>query len=230
MEQTVIITGASSGIGQAAARRFYEEGYDLVVNSRSRERLAAAMSDFDEDRVRLVVGDVGEEQTARELVQAAQEFGSVDVVVNNAGFGVFKPVEELSREDFEGQLRTNVLGVFFVCKHAVPVMRSQDRGQIINISSMAGKNHFATGTAYTASKFAVQGFTGSLKKELRDGHVKVAALLPGSVDTQFFEVADVPLNEQRHLEPETVAQKILEIAQQPADSDVDEVVLRPALR
>lgn len=231
MAETVLITGASSGIGKATAELFYEHGYDLVLNSRSAGSLSAAAESFDDDRVALVAGDVGEEETARRLVAAATDrFGSLDVVVNNAGYAVFKPVEQLTREDFLGQLETNVLGVFFVCKHAVAVMRAQDRGQIVNISSMAGRNHFATGTAYTASKFAVQGFTGSLKKELRDSHVKVASVLPGSVDTRFFEKADMPLNQQRHLEPESVAQAVLQLARQPADADADELVLRPALR
>lgn len=231
MTKVVLITGASSGIGQAIAKQFYTQGYNLVLNARSKESLQEAASGFAEERVALVLGDVSQEATAKRLVdEAKKRFGSLDVVVNNAGVGVFNKVEDTSREEFEKQLHTNVLGVFFVCKHALPVLREQDSGQFIMISSMAAKTHFAGGGAYCASKWALQGFTGSLKQELRDSHIKVASILPGSVDTPFFDKAGASLNQERHLEPSSVALAAWQVASQPVDADIDELVLRPALR
>ncbi len=229
MDEVVLITGASSGIGRAVAKRFYAEGYNLVLTSRS--ELSLEELGFSSARVATLAGDIREESTARELVAlATRRFSRLDVVVNNAGVGVFNSVEDVSAQEFSQQLDTNVLGPFFVVKHALPVLREQDRGQIVMVSSLAGKNFVAGGSAYCASKWALQGFTGSLKQELRDTHIKVGSVLPGSVDTPFFSKAGASLNQERYLAASSVAQAVLQLAQQPVDADVDEVVLRPALK
>lgn len=226
---TAIITGASSGIGQHTARKLYADGYDLVLNARSLDGLKETVKDFSSQRYVLVAGDISDELVNNQLAnEAIKNFSSIDVVIANAGYGVFKSVEELSREEFLGMLKTNTLGVFLTIQACLPTLRKQDSGQIIAISSMAGINHFATGSGYCASKWAVQGFMGSLKQELRDSHIKSACILPGSVDTPFFSRSEVELNQKRHLEVEAIVMHIHNVVNQPASSDLDEVVVRPA--
>ena len=229
MKPVVLITGASSGIGKATAKLFYKQGYNLVLSSRSEESLKQVTNNFSRERYQLVTGDIQEEATAKQLVaQTRKHFGRLDVLVNNAGVGVFGSVEETSARDFDVQMRTNVRGVFLLTKHALTLLKEQDEGQIVMVSSMAAKNFVPDASVYCASKWALRGFTGSLKHELRDTHIKVGSILPGSVDTPFFAKAGAQLNPERHLSPVSVAQAIFQLATQPVDADVDEVVLRPA--
>lgn len=227
--KTVLITGASEGIGKACVNTFYDAGYNVVLFSRSEYKLNAVVSDFEDERVLVVSGDVTDEDDVKRLVSdSKKKFGCVDVLINNAGLGIFKMIEDLSKDDFSKQLDVNVLGMFLVTKHVLPLMKEKDKGQIVNVSSMAGKNYFASGTAYSASKWAVMGFNGSLKQELRKTKIKVAVVCPGSVDTEFFDKAGMSPNKERLLKPESVSQKIFEIATQARDSDIDELVIRPA--
>lgn len=226
---TIIITGATSGIGRATAKTFSEAGYTCILNSRTESDLEELSTELPGEHI-VVPGDVGEEETAKKIAGAAREAEAPITLFNNAGFGEFKPIEDMSKESFESQFQTNVTGVFLVTKHVLPVLRKHGEGNIITTSSMAGKNVFANGTAYASTKWAVQGFMGCLKKEVRDTHIKVGTILPGSVDTAFFDDAPFGPTENRHLDAEDVAQTAWFLANQPRNADIDEITLRPAKR
>ncbi len=229
MSNVIVITGASSGIGRATAERFAENQYTCVLNARSHDELQGLASNLPGDH-EVVAGDITEEATSESLRDAVEDVGGIDVLFANAGYGVFKPVEEFSKDEFEDQFATNVTGVFLPIKHLLPVFRDQDEGSIIVTSSMAAKNTFKTGSAYAATKHAVQGFIGCVKQELRDTHVKCASILPGSVDTAFFKDKSFSPTEDRHLNAEDVARTVSFVAEQPSTADLDEIVLRPAKR
>ena len=229
MSQVIVITGASSGIGRATAEQFAENGYTCVLNARSEDELKELASDLPGNH-RVVAGDITEEKTSVSLRDEIEDLGRVDVLFANAGRGVFKPVEEFSKETFEDQFATNVTGVFLPVKHLLPVFRDQDEGSIIVTSSMAAKNTFKNGSAYAATKHAVEGFIGCVKQELRDSHVKCASILPGSVDTAFFNDKSFGPTEDRHLDAVDVAKTVQFVAEQPSTADLDEIVLRPARR
>lgn len=229
MTDVIVITGASSGIGLATAELFARESYTCVLNARSEADLKELADDLPGDH-EVVAGDITNESTSVELRTVVERLGGVDVLFANAGYGSFKPVEEFSKDEFEDQFATNVTGVFLPIKHLLPVFRDQDEGSIIVTSSMAAKNTFKTGSAYAATKHAVQGFIGCVKDELRDTHVKCGSILPGSVDTAFFKDKDFGPTEDRHLSADDVAETVRFIAEQPGTADVDEIVLRPARR
>lgn len=231
MAKTVIITGLSSGIGAATAKKFYKEGYNVVGFSRNleKQRKVANKHEFDPNRSLLIKGDVTKEEDVKNAVkQTIKAFKKIDVLVNNAGFGKFGIVEELELKDFEEQFSVNVFGVFLMTKHVLKHMKERDEGQIIMISSMAGKNHFKGGTAYASTKWALQGFTGCLKTELRPTKIKVGTILPGSVDTAFFDEVGMSPNPKRCLKPSDISRQIYNLANQDKHSDIDEIIVRPA--
>jgi short-subunit dehydrogenase len=186
--QVALITGASSGIGAAIARAFLGEGADLVVVARREERLAALADGARAEgrRVIPVVGDTREEATAERAVRAATEqLGRLDILVNNVGIGIYKNLVDTSASDYDAMMSTNMRSTFVFTRHAVPVMLERGAGSIINVASMAGVMGFAGEAVYCATKFAQVGFTQALDRELRPRGIKVGALCPGGVKTEF---------------------------------------------
>jgi NAD(P)-dependent dehydrogenase (short-subunit alcohol dehydrogenase family) len=120
------------------------------------------------------------------LIQsAAQRFGGIDVLVNNAGIGTFKPVDQLSPEEWDAVIATNLSGPFYCCREAIPIMRQRGGGYIFNISSLAGVNAFAGGSAYNASKFGLNGFSEAIMQDVRHDNIRVSYIMPGSVATDL---------------------------------------------
>jgi len=229
-EDIIVITGATSGIGRATAQQFASNGYTAVLNARTESDLKELRDELPGETHRVVAGDIGDENTSKVIKTIVDDLGGVDILFNNAGYGEMQPVAEMSKDAFENQLNTNVTGVFLPTKHLLPVFREQDHGSIITTSSLAAKNSFANGSAYVASKKAVQGFMECVKQELRDTNVKCGTILPGSVDTAFFDDLPFGPTEDRHLDAEDVAKTVWFVANQPASADLDEIVLRPAKR
>lgn len=181
--KTVLITGCSTGIGQASALHFAEQGWNVVAtmrNTQAGEELAKHAN------IRVIALDVTSRESAQHAVEAAlKEFGRLDVVVNNAGYGLFGPFETASEEAIDKQFQTNVTGIFNVTRAALPAMRSQKEGVIINVSSIGGLAAFPLFSLYHATKFAVFGFSESLQYELAPFGIKVKVIAPGGVKTDF---------------------------------------------
>jgi short-subunit dehydrogenase len=156
------------------------------------------------------------------------EFGGVDVLVNNAGIGLFQSVEEMSPEDFRAVLETNLNSVFYACHEAIPLMRQRGGGYIINISSLAGANPHPRMAAYNASKFALNGFSEALMQEVRHDHIKVSYIMPGSVNTYFG--GDTPSADQSwQLQPADVARVVLDLLRHDERSLPSRVEIRPSM-
>jgi 3-oxoacyl-[acyl-carrier protein] reductase len=186
--KVVLITGASAGIGRASALALAQEGANMVLTARRQERLAeleAAVQQIG-GKVLSVVGDATEEETARQCVMAAtQTFGTLDILINNVGVGNYKNLVDTSAAEYDELMDTNVRSTFLFTRYAVPVMIAQRSGTILMISSMAGINGFAGEAVYCATKFAQIGFAQALDKELRPHGIKVGAICPGGVKTEF---------------------------------------------
>ncbi|HEY7834637.1 MAG TPA: SDR family oxidoreductase [Ktedonobacterales bacterium] len=186
--KVALITGASSGIGQAVARAFLAKGADLVLVARREERLRALAADATRAgrRCAVVVGDVRDEATAEHAVRmATHDLGQLDLLVNNAGIGIYKQLADTSAADYDAMMNTNMRSTFLFTRHAVPVMLAAKAGMIINIASMAGVMGFAGEAVYCATKFAQVGFTQALDRELRPHGIKVGVICPGGVKTEF---------------------------------------------
>lgn len=231
--RVALITGASSGIGQAIAQAFLREGADLTVVARREERLreledAARQSGR---RCVAVLGDVREETTAEQAVQAAvREFGRLDILVNNAGIGIYKLLVDTTAADYDAMMDTNMRSTFLFTRHAVPVMLERGAGTIINVASMAGVIGFPNEAVYCASKFAQVGFTQALDRELRPRGIKVGAVSPGGVKTEFAlgtGRTEEGVAASGMLESEDVARAVLLMATQPAHSRIMEIRMRP---
>ena len=181
--QTVLITGCSSGIGRMAARLFAERGWNVAATARRPEAIADLMA----PNVVLLALDVTDEGSVGAAVAATMErFGRIDVLVNNAGFGVFGPLEAISRADLAREFDVNVLGLAAVTRHVLPVMRQQRSGTIVNMSSIGGRLTSPLCSAYYATKFAVEGLSDSLAYELKGHGIRVKLVEPAHFKTDFI--------------------------------------------
>ncbi len=193
--KTALITGGSSGIGLDAARGFLEEGYNVVISGRNEDKLKQAIKTLgNEDRTAYVAGNIGEPETGKKLVQLAiDRFGSVDVLVNNAGIFGLKPFLENTEEDLDQYINGNLKGTYFVSQAAVKQMKKQGGGSIVNIGTVLIMHPSASIPASAAliTKGGVHALTTSLASELAADNIQVNAVAPGVVRTPLYGDADV---------------------------------------
>lgn len=230
-DDLTIVTGASRGIGRAIAIRLAKSGGNLVLIGRDKNKLEETVKIVSEQGVNGVyyTGDVSNksfiENTVKDVID---KFGKVDNLINNAGVAVFKKFVDTSIDDFMLQMNVNMYAVFNFIKAVVPYMIQNNRGTIINISSLGGKNPFVYGTTYSATKHALMGFTKSLMLELREFNIRVAAVCPGSVQTDMIINTPVaPKEISKVLQPEDVAETVALIINLPRSALVSEIEIRP---
>jgi len=194
-KNTILITGASSGMGLDIARGFLERGSNVVMNARNSEKLAAAARALgDENRIAIVPGDIGNKETGEKMVKSAVErFGSADVLVNNAGIFGMKPFLESTEEDLDKYIRINLKGTYFVTQAVVRQMKQQGGGSIVNIGTVLITHSMAGVPASAAliTKGGVHALTTSLASELAADNIRVNAVAPGIVRTPIYGDADV---------------------------------------
>lgn len=183
MSQTVLITGTSTGIGRETARLFQSQGWNVIATMRAPEK-ETELNQL--ENVRVLRLDVTDEESIREVIaEGTSEFGSIDVLVNNAGFGSFGLLEATSLDAIREQFETNVVGLLATTKAVLPHMRERRQGVVVNISSMGGRIGFPLGTLYHGSKFAVEGLSEALSYELAAVGIRVKIVEPGMVRTDF---------------------------------------------
>ena len=190
MNKTVLVTGASRGIGRAIAYRFAREGYSLIINcSKSADELMSLKSELEQNfgvSVLASVGNIGEYSYVEKLFQEIkEEFGGVDIVINNAGISHIGLLSDMSAEDWHRIIDVNLSSVFYTSKLAIPYMVSNKRGKIINISSVWGNIGSSCEVAYSASKGGINSFTKALAKELAPSNIQVNAIACGCIDTEM---------------------------------------------
>ncbi|MBE4906837.1 SDR family oxidoreductase [Bacillus luteolus] len=231
--QVAIVTGASRGIGKAIAFKLAEIGTKLsLVGSseeihKTREELREA--GFHEVITHQV--DVSNEEQMQDLVEkTVSQFGTVDVLVNNAGIGFFKLVEDTNVDEWRKVFEVNVQGVFVGSKAVLPYMKEKKFGTIITISSDVGRYTIPNGAAYTATKYAVQGFSGALAQEVREYGIRVGTINPGMVDTYFNNSEQGTDDKKEWLKAENVAEAVIYMASAPKHMVIDEIVLHPLIQ
>ncbi|HEX5633392.1 MAG TPA: SDR family oxidoreductase [Gemmatimonadales bacterium] len=229
--RVAFVTGATEGIGRAVAWSLGRAGWQVGFCARNGQKVAAVQRELEEAGIVAagVPADVGVEADVTRAVQdVTGRLGPIDTLVNNAGVLIAKPFLELTLEEFDRTMTTNVRSLFLVTRAVLPAMRAQGRGDIVNIASLAGRNGFAGGTAYTASKHAVLGFSRSLMLETRKEGIRVVAICPGSVATTML--TDQPMlkaDHERILRPEDVAATVLAALLLPERALVSELDVRP---
>ena len=231
-EHVALVTGATAGIGRATAFALGRAGYRVGVCARTAARVEALVAELRAEGIPAAgrAADVGQAEAVEALVKAiTTELGPVDTLINNAGIAIFRPLTELSLEDWDATMATNLRSLFLVTRAVLPGMVERKSGIIVNVASLAGKNPIAGGTAYAASKHAVLGFSKSLMLEVRKNGVRVLAICPGSVDTALIRNIRPPsAQEGEMLQPEDVAQAILDAVRMPSRATVSEIDIRPA--
>ena len=230
--KTAVITGASAGIGWASALALAEEGANLVLSARRQDRLAELEAAVEKagGRAVTIAGDAKEEDTARQVVDlAVKTFGTLDILINNVGIGNYKNIIDTSAEEYDEMMDSNVRSTFLFTRYAVPVMIKQGSGTILMISSMAGVYGFGGEAVYCATKFAQVGFAQALDKELRPHGIKVGAICPGGVKTEFAlgkGRTEASVAASGMLDPEDVAGVVLMACTQSPGSRIIEVQMR----
>ena len=227
-----IVTGGSRGIGFEIARALLSEGADVLITSRSHESLASALSHLGsaaEGRKLLSFAcDVGKSKEVDALFTYADEhFSGVDILVNNAGSGIFRSAAELTIEEWDRTIATNLSGAFYCTHAAIPRMLQRDGGFIINISSLAGRNPFAGGAAYNASKFGLNGLSEATMLDHRHSRIRVSYVMPGSVDTGFSG-QEPQTKSTWKIAPEDVAEIVISILRMPERTLISRVEVRPS--
>jgi 3-oxoacyl-[acyl-carrier protein] reductase len=228
---TALITGATEGIGRATAFALGRAGYRVGVCARTEAKVRQLVEELKARGIEAAgaKADVGQPDAVPPAVQKiATALGEIGVLINNAGILIAKPFEELTLDDWDSTMGTNVRSLYLMTREVLPAMRRRREGTIINVASLAGKNGFAGGTAYTASKHAVLGFSRSLMLEVRKDNVRVIAICPGSVATGMMrDQTMLKADPDKVLQPEDVADSILHAIQLPVRAMVSELDIRP---
>ncbi len=228
--KVALITGAGQGIGLAIARALAAEGCNLVITSRNKTTLAKACRELKAKNAHVLscLCDVRDPISVRDLMAAVQgRFHHIDILINNAG--VAHPnlnVRDLPLDSWREVIDTNLTGMFLVTSTALPLMKSG--GLIVNNLSIAARRVFAGSSAYNASKHGALGFTNTLREELREKGIRVIALLPGATDTAIWNTLWPEAPRKKMMQPETVAQALVNALILPAESTVEELVIMPS--
>ena len=231
-DKVAVVTGGSRGIGFSIAKALLAEGAKVFICGRDANTVKAALEKLHDTAPANVDGttaDVRNYEDCRKLLKvAAERFGGLDILVNNAGVGVFKPVDQLSVEEWNMTIQTNLSGVFYCCREAIPLMRKRGGGYIFNISSLAGVNPMATGAAYNASKFGLNGFSEAMMQDVRYDGIRVSYIMPGSVDTDFGAAPGSRAHQSWKLAGEDIAKAVVDLYTFPRRALASRIEMRPS--
>jgi len=225
--KSALVTGGTKGIGRAIAESLIKTGARVAITARHEDEIAQAVSQLNTIGPGTATGHVCDVRDYNQVKSVFARLDSLDILINNAGVGIFGSVESMSVEDFRAVLETNVFGVFYCCHEAIPLMKKRGGGYIINISSLAGANPHPEMAAYNASKFGLNGFSEALMQEVRQDGIKVTYIMPGSVNTQFG--GDEPSEQKSwQLQPPDIAQVVIDLLEFPDRALPSRIEIRPS--
>ncbi len=243
MTKIALITGATSGIGEATAIEFAKHNYNLIITGRRAGRLLELAKKITEEydvQVKTLVFDVRVKESVDEVIDSLEsDWKKVDILVNNAGLASgLDPIQDGDVDDWEKMIDTNVKGLLYVSKSVIPLMIANKKGHIVNISSIAGKEAYANGNVYCATKHAVEALTKSMRIDLLKEGIRVSSVSPGMVDTEFSQVrfhGDTKRAEDVYkgfepLHAEDIAGTIWFIASRPAHVNINDVLIMPTVQ
>jgi NAD(P)-dependent dehydrogenase (short-subunit alcohol dehydrogenase family) len=225
--KVAIVTGSTKGIGLAIAERMVNEGASVVVSSRTASEVESVAERLGDHAIGIPC-DVADPEGCQRLVdEAVERLGRLDVLVNNAGCGIIKPMAELTVAEWRAQIDVNLGGVFYMSKAALPHLSLSGDGFIINIGSLAGRNTFPGGTGYNASKFGLVGMSEAMMLDVRQTDVRVSIIMPGSVNTAFGGMEQKPERAWK-LEADDCALAVMQLLEYPKEAHVSRIEMRPS--
>lgn len=238
--KTILISGGTNGIGKGAAQQLLKDGHNVVAFSRTREKCDALTAELTQkypaERFLVQPAGVNNKKSLLAIVDSTlKKFKSIDVLINNAGFGYFAASDEVDIKRYEDMIQTNVVGMARLTKLVVPQMKKQKSGLILNISSISGTRSSAQGEFYSATKFAVMGYSDGLRKELEEFGIKVSTLCPGMIRTDFFSKEEFARRKKGKwhgvvppmMEVEDINRIISLICNQSAGCDIQDLTVMP---
>jgi NAD(P)-dependent dehydrogenase (short-subunit alcohol dehydrogenase family) len=224
----IVVAGASGGIGSHLSKLLKQSGAEVFMTGRNMDKLAAAAAAAGVPESYLAVANISDEADMSALGErVAAVLGVPDMLVNAAGIGIIKPVDQLSLEDFNRSLQVNLVGTFLFVKTFLPAMKEAKKGLIINIPGVLGKVPMAGAAAYSASKYGIVGMMQSIREELKRTEIRITNLFLGGVDSPFWDTIDLKVQKDKMIREEEAARSIWFLCQQPASGVVSEMVLQP---
>jgi NADP-dependent 3-hydroxy acid dehydrogenase YdfG len=224
----VVVAGASGGIGGHLSKLLRQSGAEVFMTGRNAEKLAAAAANAGVPEDHCFVADISVEAEMALLGdKVVQVMGTPDILVNAAGVGIIKSIENLTLEDFNKSLQTNLVGTFLLVKTFLPGMKEVKKGLIINIPGVLGKVPMAGAAAYSASKYGIVGMMQSIREELKRTEIRITNIFMGGVDSPFWDTIDLKVQKEKMIREEEAARSIWFLCQQPASGVVSEMVLQP---
>jgi len=224
----VVVAGASGGIGGHLSKLLRQSGAEVFMTGRNAEKLAAAADNAGVPADHCYVADVTVEAEMTLLGNSVKQvMGTPDILVNAAGVGIIKSIDNLTLEDFNKSLQTNLVGAFLLVKTFLPAMKEIKKGLIINIPGVLGKVPMAGAAAYSASKYGIVGMMQSVREELKRTEIRITNIFMGGVDSPFWDTIDLKVQKEKMIREEEAARSIWFLCQQPASGVVSEMVLQP---
>ena len=222
-----IVTGASTGLGKSISIKLALSGYEIILASRNLEKLNEVHRIINSKggKSKVILTDVSNESDIENLYSKI-DIERVDIVVNNAGFGIFNKIYKISSDEWDNQINTNLKGSFLMTRYVSESMIKRKTGRLVFINSVAGINAYPYSSAYVASKFGLRGFTSSLREELREHNIKVISIHPGAIDTPFWNKVNVDFPKDEMLKADDVADSVVHAILAPDNVVQEEVVIR----
>ncbi len=222
--KNILITGGSKGLGKEIAKQFKEASNNVIILASSDEVFNTAK----ELNVTAYKCNIRDERQVKNVIKdILNKYGHIDILINNAGVGYFSLMEETSTEDFDKMFDINVRGTFLVTKELIPSMKQRKSGAIINVSSDVGLRTIPNGSIYAATKYAIQGLSGSLAQELREFGIKVTTINPGMMDTNFADTKQGEDYKKDFIKVEDISDVILYISNMPSYLVMDQIIIHP---
>ena len=227
MKRTAVITGSSSGIGRHIALGLSQK-YHIIIISRDSDKLNSVKKEIEKygNSCELIIGDISSDANFADCHRKIKKIKNIEVLVNNAGVGIFNKLEDITSDEWDIQLNTNLKGAFLVTKSILPSMIYKKSGKIVFINSVAGLNPYPCSSAYVASKYGLRGFSSSLREEIREHNIKVISIYPGAVDTPFWDKIKSEFPKDQMLSSSDVASSVINAILAPGNLVQEEIIIR----
>ena len=224
----VVVAGATGGIGSSLVKLLVQSGAEVFITGRNNEKLSNLATSHGIPASHCMVAD-NSDGTQMELMaeRVLSQLGTPDILINLAGIGIIKPMEQLSLDDFSKSIKTNLVGAFLFVKSFLPAMKEVKKGLIINVPGVLGKVPMSGAAAYSASKYGIVGMMQSIREELKRTEIRITNLFLGGVDSPFWDEIDLRVQKDKMIREEEAARSIWFLCQQPASGVVSEMVLQP---
>jgi NAD(P)-dependent dehydrogenase (short-subunit alcohol dehydrogenase family) len=227
-DKNVLIVGATGGIGYSTAKLLHQSGANVYIAGRNSDKLTRISNELGISVNRTFVVDISNLDDVRSMADSIHSsIGNVDILINAAGIGIIKSLEELTEDDFLKTLQVNLIGAFYLMRNFIPAMKTVKKGLIINIPGVLGKTPMQGAAAYSASKYGLNGMMKSIREELKRTDIRITNIFLGGTDSPFWDNIDLRVQRDKFVSSEEAAKSIWFLCQQPSSGVVSELVLQP---